>query len=239
LAIRLLEKRGHSVFATKNGREALEVLEKRAFDLALFDVQMPEIDGLEVTRTIRSKEKSTGSHLPIIAVTAHVMKGDRENCVEAGADDYIGKPIQPMELYAAIERFRGAPKASEFPGPKFLAASSNAVLNPEEMLRHVQGDRDLLAGMVRLLSAGTPSLLQELREAVGKGDALAISRVSHNLKGALSNFGSGPAYQAALNMETLAHGGDAKAAGAAVPVLESEIERLQTALEPFCNSVVK
>jgi PAS domain S-box-containing protein len=239
LAIRLLEKRGHSVIAVNDGRQALEALEREKFDLVLMDVQMPEIDGLEATRTIRGRERNTGIHQLIISVTAHVMKGDREKCIEAGADDYISKPIQSEELYAAIERLWTSPRTTEFSSPKTSAALSAAVLDPKELLERVEGDRDLLADMIRLFRAEALSLLQTLREAVEKNDASAISRASHTLKGALGNFGPGPAYQAAQNMDEMARTGDVKAANALLSVLESEIERLQAALEPFSSTVVK
>src|SRR5579864_5213054 len=98
LATRLLEKRGHRVMVAANGREALEALEKEAFDLVLMDVQMPEVDGLEATAAIREKEKASGAHLPIIALTAHAMKGDRERCLDAGMDGYLPKPIRAQDL---------------------------------------------------------------------------------------------------------------------------------------------
>jgi CheY-like chemotaxis protein len=116
LAVRLLEKRGHSVAVASNGREALVALEKEKFDLIFMDVQMPETDGLEATVTIREKEKSTGVHLPIIALTAHAMKGDREQCLTAGMDGYITKPIRPQELDEILEGYlarRSAPAKTE------------------------------------------------------------------------------------------------------------------------------
>jgi CheY-like chemotaxis protein len=103
LATRLLEKHGHSVVVASNGREALEELEKQKFDLVVMDVSMPEMDGFEATAAIREKEGVTGAHIPIIAMTAHAMKGDRERCLAAGMDAYISKPIQPSELYRAIK----------------------------------------------------------------------------------------------------------------------------------------
>ena len=103
LAARLIERRGHTAVAVGTGREALEALEKQRFDLVLMDVQMPEMDGFEATAAIREKEIATGSHLPIIAMTAHAMKGDRERCLAAGMDNYVSKPIQPGELFKAIE----------------------------------------------------------------------------------------------------------------------------------------
>jgi CheY-like chemotaxis protein len=105
LARRLLTKRGHDVTTAGNGREALLALEREEFDLVLMDVQMPEMDGFEATSEIRSREQTTGRHLPIIAMTAHAMKGDEEQCLRAGMDGYITKPIRPQELFRVIEQF--------------------------------------------------------------------------------------------------------------------------------------
>jgi len=102
LAIRLLEKMGHVVTLAQNGQEVLDILEKQSFDVLLLDVQMPDIDGLELTRRIRTREQNTGQHLPIIAVTAYALKGDREKCLEAGMDAYVSKPIQVEQLQEAI-----------------------------------------------------------------------------------------------------------------------------------------
>ena len=105
LAVRLLEKRGHTVTVAGNGKEALAALEKNTFDLVLMDVQMPEMDGFEATAAIREKEKASGHHLPVIAMTAHAMAGDRERCLEAGMDDYITKPIRPQELSDLLKHY--------------------------------------------------------------------------------------------------------------------------------------
>jgi CheY-like chemotaxis protein len=104
LAVRLLEKRGHSVVVAGNGKEALAALERETFDFILMDVQMPEMDGLEATAIIRAKERGTHTHIPIIALTAHAMKGDRERCLAAGMDEYISKPLKTEDLFAAIKR---------------------------------------------------------------------------------------------------------------------------------------
>jgi signal transduction histidine kinase/DNA-binding response OmpR family regulator len=103
LAARLLEKRGHTVAVTANGREAVEAFSRQKFDLVMMDVQMPEMDGFEATAAIRTRENGTGVHIPIIAMTAHAMTGDRERCLAAGMDGYVSKPIQPQELFAAID----------------------------------------------------------------------------------------------------------------------------------------
>jgi signal transduction histidine kinase/DNA-binding response OmpR family regulator len=111
LAARLLQKRGHAVVMAETGTAALEMMSQQSFDLVLMDVQMPEISGLEVTRAIRKREKSTGRHVPIVAMTAHAMVGDRESCLEAGMDDYVAKPLQAKELFAIIENLLPVQKA--------------------------------------------------------------------------------------------------------------------------------
>jgi CheY-like chemotaxis protein len=103
LAIRVLEKRGHSVTVAGTGREALDATEERMFDVVLMDVEMPEMSGLEAATAIRRREQRTGTHIPIVAMTAHAMSGDRERCLAAGMDAYVSKPVRASELYAALE----------------------------------------------------------------------------------------------------------------------------------------
>ena len=118
LAVRLLEKRGYKVSVTGNGREALEKLEKESFDVVLMDIQMPEMDGFEATAAIREKEKLTGAHIPIVAMTANALKGDEQKCLQAGMDGYISKPIQTKELIATIERLVASADVSGVPEPE-------------------------------------------------------------------------------------------------------------------------
>jgi len=111
LARRLLEKRGHTVVLAETGKAVLTAIEERTFDLVLMDVQMPEMDGLEATAAIRKREKSSGKHLPIIAMTANAMIGDREHCLQAGMDGYVAKPLSVKDLFAAIETLMTQPVA--------------------------------------------------------------------------------------------------------------------------------
>ena len=120
VAVRFLEKRGHTVVLADSGKKALDAWRKQAFDVILMDVQMPEMDGFEATSRIREQEKSTGKHIPIIALTAHAMVGDRERCLAAGMDDYVSKPINAAELFAAIDRLL---PAAEKPTPSLGAGS--------------------------------------------------------------------------------------------------------------------
>jgi two-component system, sensor histidine kinase and response regulator len=123
LATRLLEKRGHTVVLAETGRAVLEAVEKQTFDLVLMDVQMPEMDGLEATRAIRQKERTSGKHLPIIAMTANAMVGDKERCLQSGMDSYVAKPLSVKGLFGAIEglvthqvaAFHGRPASATFP----------------------------------------------------------------------------------------------------------------------------
>jgi two-component system, sensor histidine kinase and response regulator len=107
LAVKVLEKMGHTISVAGNGLQALDLLEKGHFQVILMDVQMPEMDGFETTRVIREKEKLTGGHIPIVAMTAHAMTGDRERCLAAGMDDYISKPINRNELLECLEKLAG------------------------------------------------------------------------------------------------------------------------------------
>jgi CheY-like chemotaxis protein len=104
VAVRLLEKRGHTVVVAVNGRDALEKLDQDCFDLVLMDVQMPEMDGFEATAMLRENERATGYHVPVLAMTAHAMQGDRERCLAAGMDGYVSKPVNVDNLFSTIER---------------------------------------------------------------------------------------------------------------------------------------
>jgi CheY-like chemotaxis protein len=122
LASRLLEKRGHHVTVTANGREALEALERGAFDLVLMDLQMPEMDGFQTIAALREKEKSNGTHQPVVALTAHAMKGDRERCLAAGMDGYLTKPVRPRQLDDLLESYL-VRQTTTMQGPKISRLS--------------------------------------------------------------------------------------------------------------------
>jgi CheY-like chemotaxis protein len=115
IASRFLEKEGHHVTVASDGRQALAALDRENFDVVLMDVQMPEMDGFETTAVIRAQERDTGKRLPIIAMTAHAMKGDRERCLAAGMDNYIAKPISARELVELLEEFSGAAREEASP----------------------------------------------------------------------------------------------------------------------------
>jgi two-component system, sensor histidine kinase and response regulator len=137
LAVRLLEKRGYGVKVASDGLEALEAFEKEQFDIILMDIQMPGMDGFEATAGVREKEKITGGHIPIIAMTAHALKGDEERCLAVGMDGYVSKPIRTTELFSTIERLlankHGAP-ANELTDLRDPFSGGNAVVREGESL---------------------------------------------------------------------------------------------------------
>ena len=236
VAVRILEKGGHTVVVANNGKEALAALGSRGhFNLILMDVQMPLLDGLETTRMIRDQERETGRHIPIIAMTAHAMKGDREQCLAAGMDDYLAKPINTAELYALLE------KHSSAAGSKLHAAApmeqppeplpETEVFDVAAALARVGDDREFLVEIAQLLLNAWPEHQTRMREAVDTHDAPALERAAHSLKGAVGNFGTGRAFAAAYRLERLARDGELAEAAGAFLDLETEFERLRAALK--------
>ena len=230
LATRLLEKQGHAVVIAKNGLEALAAVEREDLDVVLMDVQMPEMDGLEAIRVIRSNEKESRRHLPIIILTAHVMKGDREKCIEAGADDYIPKPIEAANLFAAIERIRPHCRSV---GAREEQPTDSGVVDTAELLGKMQDDRELLAEIIQLFESSLPGIFEELRESIANGDTAGVARIAHTLKGSVGNFGRRAAYRAVEEMENFGKQKDIQQTEKAFVAVEIELKRLQTVLEPF------
>ncbi len=230
VALRLLEKQGHRVLVTGNGREALLALEKtafRGFDLVLMDVQMPEMDGLEATAAIREREQGTGSHVPIVAMTAHAMKGDRERCLAAGMDDYIAKPIRSQQLLEIIENLAGVPAAESEPEP---SRPSDDGIDKRALLSRMDGDNELLREIVELFLEDSPRQLIAIREAVARGDPAAVERSAHALKGSVGNFGAPGAFHTAQNLEQMGRERNLNAADEALAALEKQMLSLQGAL---------
>jgi signal transduction histidine kinase/DNA-binding response OmpR family regulator/HPt (histidine-containing phosphotransfer) domain-containing protein len=231
LAVILLEKEGHQVVVAGNGQEALTALEGQPFDLVLMDVQMPELDGLAATSALRRKEQTTGAHVPVIAMTAHAMKGDRERCLEAGMDGYVTKPIQPEELWLVIGQVvpaAGAVPAAPARGPGGPAAAG--VFDPDAVLKRVGGNVKLLRQIVELFLADAPRLLGEVREAVAAGDADRLHRAAHTLKGTVANFMAPAVLDAAVRLELMGRSGQLDGSHEVYRTLEVEAERLGKAL---------
>ena len=225
IAVTLLTKRGHSVVVANDGQQALSTLDKEVFDLVLMDVQMPVMGGLEASTAIRKRERNTGRHIPIIAMTAHAMKGDREKCLGAGMDGYISKPISVKALMQAIEAV--SPGGAQL---ETISAPANAdalpLVNRQALKLQVGDDLDLLRTIVSLFKAEVPVSMAAIRAAIESNNVESLSNLAHSLKGMLGNFSSPAANQAALRLETVARERDFSHAREAYRELEGVIERL-------------
>jgi signal transduction histidine kinase/ligand-binding sensor domain-containing protein/DNA-binding response OmpR family regulator len=228
LTVRMLEKRGYRVKVAGNGREALDDLRNFAFDVVLMDVQMPELDGLEACRMLRESEKGTGRHMPVIAMTAHAMKGDRERCLESGMDGYVSKPVQVDELLRAIEMVTPAAPATS--GGRTEGGAPSPI---DAAMARMDGDAALLRELGALFLEDGPRLLEEIRRAVAAGDAEIVQRVAHTLKGTLGTLGGPDAPAAARALESLARDGRTAEFGGAFTSLETEMTGLEHVYKRF------
>ncbi|MGH9355819.1 MAG: ATP-binding protein [Terriglobia bacterium] len=227
LVFHLLQKRGYAVKTVSDGKEALAAVESagpQGFDLVLMDVQMPEMNGFEATAAIRRLEALSGRRLPIIALTAHAMKGDMERCLKAGMDGYVSKPIQRAELIGTIERF--VPGAEMRPAVSAAAAS----LNLPETLARLGGDTGLLGELAQIFLETCPELQQRMNRAVAELDCDSLQGAVHTLKSSLGVFYARPAMQALAALEENIPSRDAQRINQAHDNLTAEIARLMPAL---------
>ncbi|MHB1081605.1 MAG: ATP-binding protein [Prosthecobacter sp.] len=239
---RMLEKRGHVVTLASNGREAIDRCEKEAFDAILMDVHMPGINGYEATTKIRQSEKATGRHVPIIAMTANAMKGDRERCLAAGMDDYIAKPLRSSELFQVVEQFsprsalpQPAP-AAPLPAPS--APRPQIETPPFDLaeFRESTGDEKLMRKLVAIFSEDAQKYLRKAEKALTAGKARQVYEAAHSLKGMLGVYAAQKALTLSSELCEYAHAGDLKGAQLMLDQLKKECallgEALLAAFEP-------
>jgi PAS domain S-box-containing protein len=235
LATRLLEKQGHTVILANNGVEALALHETATFDLVLMDVQMPEMDGFEATRRIRAREQQmggqAGQRLPIVAMTAHAMQGDRERCLAAGMDGYLAKPIKADELYAVLTDLTAA--APPLTPVSDAALEAVKVFDEAALWAQVEGDPALLTELVELFTEDSPRLLDELKQALSSGQSRGVAQAAHALKGAASNFGAEDVVALARRLEEAGRAETLVEADTLCLALEAEVSRLNIALGAY------
>jgi PAS domain S-box-containing protein len=230
LVTRLLEKRGHEVRGVEDGRAALEAIESGGhgrFDVVLMDLQMPFMSGLEATQAIRAHETTSGGHVPIIALTAHAMAGDRERCLAAGMDAYLSKPIDVNQMILTIEGFDDgtAPSAAAPPAQP----SASAIFDEQAALAYTGGDRGLLEEVVALFRSDTPSSLRRIERAVRRGDGEALRAGAHALKGSIATVGSKAGRDAAARLEQIGRSSEFDGALEAFAALRDHIRLLDEA----------
>jgi signal transduction histidine kinase/DNA-binding response OmpR family regulator len=227
LAASLLGRRGHKVTIAANGSEALMAFTGQQFDVVLMDVQMPEMGGFEATAAIRALEiERKTKRMPIIAMTAHAMKGDRERCLAAGMDEYLTKPLDPRLLCTLVEQMAAAVPPAPYAVELFSL--------PTEVLARVGGDRELLAEISRLFVDDAPRHLERIREALDAQDGESLRRAAHGLKGAAANFDAEGVVSAARSLEEIGRTGVFGAHEAGWRTLTLETERLITLLRTVC-----
>jgi CheY-like chemotaxis protein len=224
----LLGRLGHRVRLATNGREALRLAEEEAFDLLLLDVHMPELDGFQVARAVRERERTAGGHLPIIALTARSRKTDREQCLAAGMDDFLAKPVQAADLRAALDRVVGGrpPAPPPFPSPVGGEGSGwGDLLDPQVLLAACGGDAAILEKICQAFRARLPDHLQAVQDALRDRDAPRLREAAHKLCGMVAAF-STVAGGVASDLEDHAAQGHLEEARALVARLEPMAEGL-------------
>jgi PAS domain S-box-containing protein len=246
LAIRLLEKAGHKVKLAETGQAAVrdwEAAGEPGFDVVLMDIQMPLMDGMEATVAIREKERQFGRHTPIVAMTAHAMRGDKEKCLAGGMDGYVSKPISPAELFAEIDRcLAQTDRRNEVPenlSELHKQSEPTEQIDRGSLLGRVEGDQELLTEMVHLFEEESPKLLAAISDALERGDVTLLERSAHSLKGAAANLSAKPLSAAALRLEQAAKSKDLESARAGLAEVERAMHLLLPALAALCQEVTK
>ncbi len=245
VAVRLLERRGHRVTVVENGLEAVDRARKKDFDVILMDIQMPLMSGFEASQEIREREKKTGGHVPIIAMTAHAMPGDREECLNAGMDDYISKPIESDEFYGVVERFGcgTAPEGDSTAREGVSECETGEVQRdgkkPDEKVfdpdgfRNRIGDELLMCELIRIFEEESGAMRESLMEAERKGDAGALHEAAHRLKGLVGNYCASRTWDCVTELDERVAAGDLAAASELVFAFERELRFLEDALREF------
>jgi len=218
LAVRLLEKRGHTVTLVHDGHQAIAASDSERFDVILMDVQMPKLDGLRATAIIREREAARGTRTPIIAMTAHAMADDRERCLESGMDDYISKPLNAEKLFQLLE--------SLTPG----SPADAPVADLTRALGLVGGDEQLLHELIAVFLNDARDMLHDIENAIITGDGLALESAAHRLKGSAANFCAAESMGWLQKLEDLGQRGDFARAPALLVELKRALDRLTHAL---------
>jgi CheY-like chemotaxis protein len=241
VALGILQRLGLRADVVASGREAVEALRKVPYDLVLMDVQMPEMDGLEATRAVRAAGSETlDAAVPIIAMTAHAMPGDRKLCLDAGMDDYIAKPVTPIALSALLEKWLAklAPRAaSQLPGSVQAAAPSTAVgagatvFDEAALIDRSVGDRSLAQAIARSFLADVSGRIASMKSHLAAGEVHTVQPQAHTIKGAAAAVGGETVFALALALETSGARGDLGASRAGLEALAGEFGRLRLAME--------
>ena len=233
LLVRLLEKEGHSVTVVEDGQAAVALSQEQKFNAILMDVQMPTMDGLQAARLIRVRERGTGEHVPIIALTAHAMRGDREKCLDAGMDMYIAKPLDKQELLNALDTYS---RPGDFLGDT-AAVEQSATLDVRRALKRTGGDRQLLNEVCELFLEESSTLLDQLSRSIREDEPEEVRRIAHRLKTSAATIGGVRASEAATAVEHMAQLAPIGNIAAPANRLLQELGALRNAVSDFLCAV--
>ena len=243
VAMAMLQKLGWRADVAANGLEAVRALKNIPYDLVLMDCQMPEMDGFTATRQIRAQSSGVlNPRVPVVAMTANAMQGDRERCLAAGMDDYIAKPIQAEELAKKIEHWlhaTGRSRSMDHPATDLEASQAEAepaaqeVFRWSELMDRLMGDADLGQAIIEGFLGDIPVQIEKLKGFVQSGDTAGATRQAHTIKGASANVGAPALRQAAAALEEMGHADDLPGMADSIPSLEAEFGRLKSVLAEF------
>ncbi|HEY1013288.1 MAG TPA: response regulator, partial [Herpetosiphonaceae bacterium] len=234
-----LQKLGYQTAVAQDGEEAVAAIAAAAYDLILMDCQMPRMDGFTATRHIREAELAAGGHVPIVAMTAHAMAGDREACLAAGMDDYLSKPITAAVLRATLRRWLPDAAPEPPPGPAEPGAPPPG-LTPAELdgavlegLRELNSDDepDIVTMLIEIFFNSAPALLAQIREQAARQDGPALEIAAHSLKGSASNLGARELARLCKDLEYAGRDGRFELVPAQLVAAEREFARVRLALE--------
>jgi len=233
LLVRLLEKEGHSVTVVEDGEAAVALSQKQKFDAILMDLQMPTMDGLQAARLIRARERGSDEHVPIIALTAHALKGDREKCLDAGMDLYIAKPLDKQELFKALKMCSPAGEAAS-PAP---TPNKPVTMDVTQALQHAGGDRAQLNEVCEVFLQESSALMEQLSRSLKEGEAEEARRIAHRLRTSAGTIGGVRVYEAALAVEYMVQCSSVSEVQPPAGRLLQEVGALRNAVSEFLCTV--
>ena len=237
VAVRTLEKLGYRADAVANGQEAITALEKIGYDLVLMDVQMPEMNGFEATRIIRDPRSLVLRHdIPIVAMTAHALKGDRERCLEAGMDDYASKPVTALALSEILDRHLGSAASSGGVVPG-LSASRTGPVEIEQIREVADGDIEFERDLIETFLSDSEEQIRRLEAALGEQDAEEVRGRAHTIKGSSANAGAKVMQEVAYQMEKIAAGKELAQAPDVYSELKGAFEQARDFLQAHLRSL--